>query len=328
METKKILLVGCGEIGSRHLQALAKIEVPTEIWVIDPSLDSLKVGKERFEQIPTNQNIKSIQFKEKFPASLHELDLSIISTTSKTRYSVFKDITEKTTCKNFILEKIVFPNKQLFYDANEICLKKGIKCWVNNYRREEQYWKDIRSLFADKGNFELFYGNADWHLCTNIIHILDLITWLSNEKISKIDGTKLNKKIFKSKRSGFLELTGTITGVTSNNGSFKLESVENIPYDQVEFTISNDMIKLKIKEEKGEAILMKKENNWIPEKQKVEIRYQSDVTHHIVRSILETGNCNLPTLEESSEIHVPILECLMSHFNNISDKEYKICPIT
>ena len=37
LEIKNILLVGCGEIGSRHLQALAKMEMPVRIWAIDPS---------------------------------------------------------------------------------------------------------------------------------------------------------------------------------------------------------------------------------------------------------------------------------------------------
>lgn len=328
MKSEKILLVGCGEIGSRHLQALGKIEIPIELWIIDPNLDSLKTGKERFEQIPINKNIKSVEFQTELPETLNKIDLCIISTTSKIRFSVFQEVTNKTSCKNFILEKVLFQDKEAYFEAGKISKEKGITCWVNNYRREERYWKDIRKLFVNKGNFELFYGNADWHLCTNIIHILDLVTWLSNEKISKIDCSKLNKKIFDSKRSGFIELTGIVTGTTSDNGSFKLESISDIPYNEVEFVISNKTARLNVKEEKGEAILMRKENNWAPEKQKVEIRFQSDVTHHVVKSILETNHCNLPTLEESTHIHIPVLDCIMNHVNKISDKKYKRCPIT
>ena len=36
-------------MGSRHLQALAKIEFPVKIWVVDPNSDSLKTGKKSIE---------------------------------------------------------------------------------------------------------------------------------------------------------------------------------------------------------------------------------------------------------------------------------------
>ena len=108
---------------------------------------------------------------------------------------------------NFFTYKL--DKKKLLLTQRYVLRKKTLNRAISKFFKKSDYyveenlfkcrildsWKDIRSLFADKGNFELFYGNADWHLCTNIIHILDLITWLSNEKISKIDGTKLNKKI-------------------------------------------------------------------------------------------------------------------------------------
>lgn len=42
---KRILLVGCGIIGSRHLQAIAKLEEKTEIDVVEPKDDAIKQGK-------------------------------------------------------------------------------------------------------------------------------------------------------------------------------------------------------------------------------------------------------------------------------------------
>ena len=328
MVIRKILLIGCGEMGSRHLQALAKIEFPVKIWVVDPNSDSLKTGKKRFNEIPTNTNLQSIKFERYLPDDLNEIDLCIIATTSKIRFSILKEITEKISCKNFILEKFLFQIEEHFSEAEKIIENKGIKCWVNNYRREQQYWKDKRKLFADKGNFRLYYGKSDWRLCTNIIHIIDLVTWLSNEKITKIDCSRLNKKIYETKRVGFIELTGIVTGETSNNGTFELQSIENIPYNEVEFKISNQTTRLHVKEEKGEAIIMKKENNWMPEKHQVKIRFQSDSTQEVVKSILDTGNCNLPTLKESTGVHRLVLKSIIKHLNKISNTRYESCPIT
>ena len=43
-----IKIVGAGQLGSRHLQALQSIRTPLDIHVIDPSPESLKVAEERF----------------------------------------------------------------------------------------------------------------------------------------------------------------------------------------------------------------------------------------------------------------------------------------
>ena len=42
MNEKKLMVVGCGGIGSRHLQALCKIDIPVKIFAVDTSEKSLK----------------------------------------------------------------------------------------------------------------------------------------------------------------------------------------------------------------------------------------------------------------------------------------------
>ena len=39
----KILLVGAGQIGSRYLEGLAKLNINFEVIVIEPNLDSLNI---------------------------------------------------------------------------------------------------------------------------------------------------------------------------------------------------------------------------------------------------------------------------------------------
>jgi hypothetical protein len=328
MEIKNILLVGCGEIGSRHLQALAKMEIPIKIWAIDPSSISLKTAKVRFEEIPINKNIQSIKFASEIPENLDHIDLCIISTTSKIRFFVFKQIIDKVSCKNFIFEKVLFQKEEHFIQIAKIIEDKKIKCWVNNFRREEEYWKMIKTYFENKGNFKLYYGKSDWRLCTNAIHILDLIEWLSNDKIIEIDGSQLDEKIYESKRSGFIELTGKFIGKTSNNGVFEMHAIKDIPDIEVKFEISNGDTRLFVNEAKGEGILMRKENNWKPEKHTFQIRFQSDRTQDTSKSILETGNCNLPTFNESINTHRPFLKSIIKHLNKISNSESDSCPIT
>ncbi len=46
-----VLIVGCGELGSRHLQAIASSRLVQEIEVIDPRPEALELGKRRLQQI-------------------------------------------------------------------------------------------------------------------------------------------------------------------------------------------------------------------------------------------------------------------------------------
>ena len=107
-----------------------------------------------------------------------------------------------------------------------------------------------------------------------------------------------------------------------------LESTHGIPQEKVKFEINSDTRKLKVNEEEGKGVLYRKENNWIPEEYEFHIPFQSEKTQIIVKKILETKQCDLTTLNESIEIHKPLLHSFIDHLNKISDSKYTYCPIT
>ena len=47
MKQSCITIMGAGQIGSRHLQALCHLENPTRIDLVDPSDESLKTGEQK-----------------------------------------------------------------------------------------------------------------------------------------------------------------------------------------------------------------------------------------------------------------------------------------
>ena len=67
---------------------------------------------------------------------------------------------------------------------------------------------------------------------------------------------------------------------------------------------------------------MKKEKNWKSEKHKVKIRLQSEVTQDIAKSILDTGNCDLPTFNESTNDKQPtfVLDHIVTNNINVNNK--------
>lgn len=322
------MVIGCGGVGSRHLQALCKIDIPVKLYVVDPNDQSLHNAQKLANEVNSNSNIKSIKFSKELPKDIDEIDLCIISTSSDIRLNVLKQLISNISVENIILEKVLFQSVEELDESKRIISENKINCWVNCFRREEKCWKEMKEYFLGNSNMKLYYGKSDWSMCCNSIHILDLAVWLFNDKIKFIENSYLDNTIYESKRQGFIELTGILKGELENGGSFKLESTYGIPQEKVEFEIISDTRKLKVNESEEKAILYRKENNWIPEEYKFHIPFQSEKTQKIVKKILETKQCDLTTLNESIEIHKPLLHSFIDHLNKISDSKYTYCPIT
>ena len=124
------MVVGCGGIGSRHLQALCKIDIPVKIFAVDTSEKSLKNAQILTNEI-INSNIKSIQFSKELPDDIDFIDLCIISTSSNVRLTVLKKLVSKYTIKNLILEKVLFQSIRELDEAKYIINKENIKSWIN-----------------------------------------------------------------------------------------------------------------------------------------------------------------------------------------------------
>jgi hypothetical protein len=58
------------------------------------------------------------------------------------------------------------------------------------------------------------------------------------------------------------------------------------------------------------------------------LEYQSEMTARLVETILNTGGCELPTLDQAVVLHRPFLNSLMMHWNQSQNKVDTNLPIT
>ena len=113
---KNVFIIGAGQLGSRHLQALKSAQNSLNIYVIDPNLESLDIAKERYESIPSiNRNkvsycksLNNVNCKEK-------IDIVIIATSSNIRKDVTFDLLNKFEVKTIIFEKILFQKEKITF---------------------------------------------------------------------------------------------------------------------------------------------------------------------------------------------------------------------
>ncbi len=324
---KKIALIGAGQLGSRHLQALAKIDIPAVLQIVDPDTDSLKVAQERYLEIPDNDSIDQIDFLTKIDGLSPNLDLCIIATNADVRFKVFHELVSKKKVSYIIFEKILFQSDQQFEDAKKLINQNDISCWVNCARRMFPIYNQIKEIMAGDHKINLQVSGGDWGLACNAIHFIDLLAFLSRDTSYKLDVTDLDHSVWQSKRKGFIEVTGKLTGIFSNGSRIELESIAGSE-EPTRISINNSQVKVAIDESRGGATIARREKNWNEEISEFKVPFQSELTHLAAKEILESGTCMLPGFHESSLLHLSFLEAIKNHIETIEHRKYDCCPIT
>ena len=120
----KILLIGAGQLGSRHLQGLAKIKIDANIFIVDPSSDSMNNAKIRLNEISDRNTRNGYYFYPTITEVPKDIDLAIIATNSDVRKKVLVDLFKNKNVKSIILEKFLFQNELDFFDIEKILIEK------------------------------------------------------------------------------------------------------------------------------------------------------------------------------------------------------------
>ena len=100
-----IAIIGGGNIGSRHLQAVARIDKQLNIFVVDPSVSSRDLAGERFREIASS-SIHDLEMLEKIDQLPQIIEIAIVATNSAIRRQIVEELLENSTVSYLILEKI------------------------------------------------------------------------------------------------------------------------------------------------------------------------------------------------------------------------------
>lgn len=322
----KILLIGAGQLGSRHLQGLLKLKEKQTIFVLDPSAQSLTLAKQRSEEIDHKHEVRYVEEWDSLPS---ELDLTIIATNSNIREQLTTQLLEGFSVRYLILEKVLFQQIGSYERIGKLIKRKNVKVWVNHPRRMFDHYRDIQQTIQASNEpiiFNLVGGN--WGLGCNGLHFIDFFTYLTKSEIEEIDTDWLDNIIYDSKRQGYIEFTGTLKGRTKNNDYFTICSFQG-ETSPVTMTISSTSNRWLIQEGASSRIFyLSKDDNFRGNETWFNMDFQSSLTTKLVLDIFNTGSCYLPTYEEASCSHVQFIEVLLKKYNMITDLNTTICPIT
>jgi len=312
----RILVCGCGKLGTRYLEGLLNFNCESEIYVYDFSIESINNSKKNLEKL-TNKYLHKFIFSDNILDLPKGYDLVILSTTAKNRSNLIEMLNDNFVIQNWLIEKVL-AQSTLEISIIQETLKNKRNVFVNTPRRtwtlyeklKEKLNQDISSKMKIIGSFGL---------ACNAIHFIDLFAWLTGEELLSINCENLDKFWMESKRNDFWEVNGVMTA-TFSKGSFLV----------IDSKMSNEKFKISLTNsteyfiDADNGVIYENGNLIIKEK----IPLQSDLTPIIVDLILNKGFCYLPTLAESALLHKPFLDNLQIHWNHYNNTQGAILKIT
>lgn len=325
----KVLLVGAGQIGSRHLQALARSRLNLSIEVLEPVASARDEAVRRFHEMSISEGIKELRVIDRLDSSTFGgyADVAIIATGAGPRRDVTENLLDRIKVPFLILEKVLFQRLSDIDAVETLLARNGCKAWVNCARRLFPYSRDLKQLFSgDVLSISAQGGN--WGLACNGIHLFDLLAFLSG--VSSPDGWNtgfLDNAMYDAQRSGYKEFGGRI-GFHLHGGheiTMKDDKSSGAP---LIIDIIGRHARATIMERAALMFVSRREHEWKMEQVKIQIPFQSELTHKVVEEILTQGACGLTEFSESARLHKAYLGAFLEHMQKVTGVNHDVCPIT
>ncbi|WP_295723536.1 Gfo/Idh/MocA family oxidoreductase [uncultured Methanobrevibacter sp.] len=314
---KNIAIIGVGALGKRHLESMVNLQEKYDIYAVEINEEIIQRLSNEFPKV------NFITTVEKLP---EELEIAVIATNSNIRRQLFEQLINHSIVKNIIFEKVLFQKEEDYHFVNEKLTEHHINAWVNCARRE---WNSYTILEEELKTCNEMYISAiggQWGIGCNGIHILDLIEYLSGNEIESIDISNLENKIIESKRKGFYEFFGSITGKCGKCKQYNLTCINNsnLPF---RIEITTEKSRYLIDEGNNSLLISNNETNWQWKQKEFKQVFQSQMTERVITSIIKDGTCNLPDYESSMKLHLKYIIPLIEFFKS-NGMEGNLCPIT
>ncbi len=324
-----VLIVGCGDIGSRHLQAVASLPQVQEIEVVDPRPEGLALGRRRISEVADRALGTSYRWLSSLDEAKRDGDLCIVATQAEGRGRLVQEIAAKAGYRRFLVEKLVSQSLQEYQDLLAFVEEKGLSVWVNCKSRAHPSHKRVKASLNPGEPIVFSTVGGNHGLANNGIHIVDLFSFYDDATRIESGGAHIDPILHPSKRRGpVYDLSGTLCGHTAKGSQFTLTfapghdgpahySVCSPRYR----AIIDDMVKCYWESDR--------ETGWLWRQVHFEANLMiSNMTRAFAADILASGRCELPTLKDCLPAHRFILEELQPHFARLLGVELDRCPVT
>lgn len=322
----RLAVIGAGQLGSRHLQALALLDRPVVIEVVDPDPASLKTAESRLAEIPAGSAPRAVSYRSSIADLSPDLDLVVVATHSDIREKVITELLAAKRVRFLVLEKLLFQSAASYDRVAALLRRSGVKAWVNCPRRLWPEYAALKARLEGHRWLDMSVTGAQWGLGSNAIHFLDLLSFLGGADGLKLSGDLLDPEILPAKRPGYVELGGTLSG-TGRKGHVVM-TVH--PGEKVSclLQLATDRTRFLVNELEEKAWVSEIESGWTWRELPFPRALQSRLTHEVATAILDRGDCSLASYEESARLHRALLGVFLPHLARAGKAHGDACPLT
>lgn len=321
----RVVLIGCGNLGSRHLQALKQTKRKIKITVCEPDDAAKKIALERYNQIIESEMIENMEMISDYRNIPKVQDLVIIATSAQGRFEIAKWVVEELKVKYLLLEKVVFQSINELEQFSNIIRETEIKVWVNCPRRMFSFYKRLKDILYSEDKVDMYVSGSDWGMGCNSVHLIDIYQFLTEARNYEYKNVSLEDKIYESKRLGYKEFFGEYS-IETEKGILTIgcSNSKSEPFVIEISTLSSDIL---IEEGAKKAIITDKVLGKKNEEY-VDFTFQSNLTNKVVEQLIDNDTCELVTYSDSKIIHEGLIKFFINHIKNVTGKEEERCPIT
>ncbi len=299
-----IVIIGLGNIGKRHLQAVSRLSYCSEILGYVLNLEDKKVIAEFCQKNNiSTENLRLVTNFDDTLKAITERTIVIVSTTAKGRVKIIEQVLKHRPLA-IIAEKPLCQNPSEYEHLINLVKEYNIPIYGNFPKHMYPVYQKINHLLK-AGSITSFNAITWGGMACAGIHALELMTWLLAVKDYKILKAVCHKE-FASKRDGFmdfaadlvLEVNGGIVCSLSASEDKKLEI-----YD-----IASEEKKYSVCESSGKILEVNNNAEFLVSD--LEILHVSQITDQIVDDIVKGGKVRLPDVYESYTAHKILFECM------------------
>ena len=318
-----LAIIGCGEIGQRHLESVLNLDYKMKIFLVDKSAICL----EKCKQISLKKKkLNSFYFIKNVNETDEDFNFVIVATNSEHRFSVLKELYKYKTPKFIILEKFLFNKLSYFNEAKKLFQLRGTKVWVNQWMSTE--FQDLSNIFSETNGINISVKGKNWNFCSNCVHWIEWFHHINNRKKIILFNSSLESLIIENKRRGFLETFGSLEFHDINNNKLFLQcNYEENSERETLISLSNKSssaeFQLTFNDLKGFIFSSNQKKNI-----NFKIRYLSERTSIYIKSIWEKNECTLPTYDQSVLHHKLVFQTFKNHFDKSYQKTNDLLPVT
>jgi len=301
----RVLLVGAGQLGSRHLQGLARCALPLEVFVVEPNDEARARARARWLEVFAGQPDHEVGFAADWRGVPPAVDLVIVATSAAQRAGLVERLAGDFAVGAWVLEKVLAQSEEELASI-ERAAGGTSRSWVNIPRRSMTWYQALRAETRPRSPVSARVSGGGWGVACNAVHFLDLLAWWSGEPLQTVETAGLADQWFESKRAGYWEVGGTLEARYAGGSRLTLECAPAPA--PLTVTLADAGGTWTIQEAAGQAV--HSDGRSLAGR----LQFQSELTGELARAILLEGRCALPDLASAADLHRRYLRPLQAHW--------------